>query len=64
VTSDDAERASALTLDDVTHDYPGWHGVSGRLYAWLQRSSPPVVVRSADPAGLREEIRHVEADLG
>jgi hypothetical protein len=64
MTSSDPTAESPL--DEIAREHPGWRcwrGVSGSLYAWLQHSSPPIVVSSADPAGLREEIGRAEADL-
>ena len=53
------------TLDDVAREFPRWHcweGVTGMLYAKLERASPPVVVRGADPAALRDSIVRWLAD--
>ncbi len=53
------------TLDDVAREFPRWHcwaGVAGMLYAKLERASPPVVVRGADPATLRDSIVRWLAD--
>ena len=44
-------------------EFPRWHiwrGVSGLAYARLPRSSPPLVVRAENAAGLRDEIRRAE----
>jgi hypothetical protein len=41
-------------------EFPCWHawtGVAGLLYARLPRSSPPVVLRGADPGSVAEQIR-------
>jgi hypothetical protein len=48
------------TLDDVASMFPHWHlwrGVAGLVYARLPKSSPPAVVRAADPRGLAGAIR-------
>jgi hypothetical protein len=62
----DDERTRALAK--VEHDYPGWHtwpGVlAGVVYARRPRSSPPLVVRAASPAGLRQAIEAAEAERG
>jgi hypothetical protein len=45
-------------------EFPHWHvwrGVAGLLYARRPRSTPPIVVRAADAAGLREGIRQATA---
>ena len=42
--------------------FPGWdveRGADGLLHAWLVGTDPPLVVRSADEAGLRKEIRSI-----
>jgi hypothetical protein len=60
MTSDDASPAAAPAPGGIARDYPGWHcwrGVSGRLYAWWRRSSPPVVVKGETWADVREAIR-------
>ena len=60
------QPADEPTLDDVARQCPRWRfwqGVSGTLYAHLRHSSPPVVIRGNDPAGLREKIRSAEANL-
>jgi hypothetical protein len=54
-------------LRDVERDYPGWHcwhGIVSLLYARRPRTSPPVVVRAATPAGLRAEIEAAEVRRG
>ena len=60
------ERARALA--DVDRDYPGWHAwpavLAGLLYARRPRSTPPLVVRSATVAGLREAIENAERERG
>lgn len=51
--SADLERAVRL---------PGWdveRGADGLLHAWLVGTDPPLIVRSEDEAGLREEIRSI-----
>jgi hypothetical protein len=48
------------TPEDLEGEFPGWHcwrGIAGLWYARLLSSSPAVVVRSADPTGLRDSIR-------
>jgi hypothetical protein len=45
-------------------EFPHWHvwrGVAGLLYARRPRSTPPIVVRASDAAGLRERIRQAAA---
>src|SRR6476469_4352569 len=45
-------------------EFPHWHvwrGVAGLLYARRPRSTPPIVVRASDAAGLRERIRETTA---
>ena len=63
---DDEERAHALAK--VERDYPGWHtwlGVlGGVVYARRPRTSPPLVVRAVNPAGLRQAIEAAEAERG
>ena len=62
----DDQRARALA--DVDRDYPGWHAwpavLAGLLYARRPRSTPPLVVRSATIAGLRDAIENAERDRG
>jgi hypothetical protein len=62
----DHERAHALA--EVERDYPGWHAwpgvLAGIVYARRPRSSPPLVVRAASPAGLRRAIEAAEAERG
>jgi hypothetical protein len=46
-------------LAAIERDCPAWHcwrGVGGILYARRLKSSPPIIVRAADPAQLREAI--------
>jgi hypothetical protein len=60
------QAAHEPDLDDVANEYPRWHcrqGASGTLYAGLAHSSPPVLLKASDPAGLREKIRSAEAGL-
>jgi len=43
----------------IERDYPAWHcwrGIGGILYARRPKSSPPIVVRAADPGQPREAI--------
>lgn len=60
------ERARALA--EVDRDYPGWHAwpavLAGLVYARRPRTSPPLVVRSATVAGLREAIENAERERG
>jgi hypothetical protein len=61
--SDERDRA----LRDVEAAYPGWSvwpGVIALLYARRPRSSPPMVVRSPTPEGLREAIENAERERG
>jgi hypothetical protein len=62
----DDQRARALA--EVDRDYPGWHAwpavLAGLLYARRPRSTPPLVVRSATIAGLREAIENAERQRG
>lgn len=62
----DDERVHALA--EVERDYPGWHtwpGVlGGVVYARRPRSSPPLVVRAVNPAGLRQAIEAAETERG
>ena len=44
-------------------EFPHWHvwrGIAGLLYARRLMSSPPRVLRSQDPAELRDQIRQAE----
>lgn len=44
-------------------EFPHWHiwrGIAGVLYARRLLSSPPRVLRSQDPVGLRDQIRQAE----
>jgi hypothetical protein len=57
---DDAERE----LRDVEREFPRWHcwkGVSGLVYARLPLTSPPMVARAENPAGL---IAAIYAEIG
>jgi hypothetical protein len=62
----DEQRTRALA--DVDRDYPGWHAwpavLAGLVYARRPRSTPPLVVRSATVAGLREAIENAERERG
>ena len=45
-------------------EFPHWHvwrGVAGLLYARRPRSTPPIVVRASDAAGLRERMQQATA---
>lgn len=56
------EHKAALAA--IEEDCPRWHtwvGVGGVLYASRRRTSPPRVVRAADPDKLREAIERSEA---
>ena len=49
-----------LSGEELERQFPRWHmwkGISGLWYASRRGSSPPVVVRGEDLAGLRDEIR-------
>jgi hypothetical protein len=72
MNNDSREAAAAQlgpakpTLDEVDAEFPRWHcwrGVSGLLYAGMQRSSPPIVVRAEDPLDLRVKISHEVSKL-
>lgn len=44
-------------------EFPHWHvwrGIAGLLYARRLMTSPPRVLRSQDPAGLRDQILQAE----
>lgn len=46
-------------LDVLAAFYPRWRvwrGANGTLYAWLLRSSPPVVLRNGTVEGLRARV--------
>jgi hypothetical protein len=46
-------------------EFPHWHvwrGVSGLVYARRPRSSPPLVVRAANPVDLLAQIRQAEGN--
>ena len=62
----DGERARALA--EVEHDYPGWQAwpgvLAGVMYARRPRTSPPLVVRSVTPDGLRQAIEAAETERG
>lgn len=62
----DDERISALR--EVERDYPGWHAwpsaLAGLVYARRPMTSPPMVVRSISPGGLRQEIEAAERERG
>jgi hypothetical protein len=49
------------TLDDVGREFPAWHcyapGINGTVFASLRGSVPLVIMRGADPAELRDQIR-------
>ncbi len=54
------------TLQALIGKFPGWHGwvgVTGALYARQVRSSPPVVVKADDAAGLAAEIERAESAI-
>jgi|HubBroStandDraft_2_1064218.scaffolds.fasta_scaffold420516_2 hypothetical protein len=61
-----AERRRALA--GVDRDYPPWHAwpgaLAGVLYARRPDASPPMVVRSTTPDGLRHEIERAEQERG
>jgi hypothetical protein len=49
-----------LSGEELERQFPRWHmwqGISGLWYASRRGSSPPVVVRGEDLAGLRDGIR-------
>jgi hypothetical protein len=50
------ERDCGLARVAAETGWETWTGVGGVLYARLAKSSPPKVVRAADPAGLRAAI--------
>lgn len=53
-------NAGELTVEDLEHEFPGWHvwlGVSSLWYARRMRSSPPVILGAANLAELRTVIR-------
>ena len=59
MANDPTPDKPCATLRSIERDYPGWHcwrGVGGILYARRLKSSPPIVVRAADPAQLRDAI--------
>ena len=55
-------------LTQIDHDYPPWHAwqgvLAGLVYARRPGSTPPMVVRSATPDGLRQEIESAERERG
>jgi hypothetical protein len=57
---DGSGPAPGPTVEDARALFPGWHcwkGVGGLFYARLPLTSPPVVARGKDPAGLISAIR-------
>jgi hypothetical protein len=62
----DDDRARALA--EIAGDYPGWETwrgiLAGVVYARRPNSSPPMVVRSVTPEGLREAIETAEKERG
>jgi leucyl aminopeptidase (aminopeptidase T) len=50
------DRDCALARIEAETGWHTWTGIGGVLYARREKSSPPKVVRAADPAGLREQI--------
>jgi hypothetical protein len=50
------ERDCALARIAADTGWHTWTGVGGVLYARQERTSPPKVVRAADPAALRAAI--------
>jgi hypothetical protein len=47
-------------------EFPHWHvwrGVGGLVYARRPRTSPPVVVRAEDAAGLRDQVKRADDRL-
>lgn len=63
---DPEERRAAIAA--IGHDLPPWHAwegvIAGLLYARRPDSSPPIVVRSTTPTGLRQEIERAEKERG
>ena len=62
------DHAQAQALAEVERDYPPWHAwegvIAGLVYARRPQSSPPMVVRSTTPQGLRAEIEDAERERG
>lgn len=47
------------TPEEIAEEFGKWHiwqGVAGWWYARRRKTSPPVVVKAQDLAGLREEL--------
>jgi hypothetical protein len=58
---------TAVALAAIERDFPRWETWVGTLphllYARLPMSSPPIVVRSATPQGLRAEVEATDARM-
>lgn len=57
-----------MPLAALARDFPPWQAwegvIAGLLYARRPNCSPPLVVRSTTPAGLRHEIERAEVERG
>lgn len=68
-TSSHADQEELMiVLAAIDADYPRWHAwegvIAGLLYARCPGSTPPLVVRSTSPDGLRQEIETAERERG
>jgi hypothetical protein len=64
-SSDSARDPALIAVEDDHPPWCAWPGVMGGLvYARRPNSSPPMVVRSASPDGLREAIVKAEEERG
>lgn len=57
---DATDITGELGLQALAEDYPRWRvwrgAGNGIVYAWMTKTSPPVVLRDHTPAGLRARV--------